>query len=142
MIEIDPNGLDAHAPGAKLDAGKLLPWLFMSGFAHALEAVAEVTTVGARKYTPGGWKHVANGQERYMEAFGRHLTNLGKGRVFDDGPKGTGCRHKAQCIWNLLASLELELTSPGPGSPMEAANQTQFFPVIDHNRVAVTALRQ
>ena len=107
--EKDPHGMDAHAPGAKLDAGKLRPWLCFAGFSRALEAVADVTTKGAVKYTPNGWAQVPDGQERYMEAFGRHLLDLGKGKVMDDGPNGTGCRHKAQMIWNLLASLELEL---------------------------------
>lgn len=104
--EADPNGLDPHAPGAKLDKGKMRPWLMISGFSHALAAVADVTTKGAEKYTPGGWQHVADGQTRYMEAFGRHLMALGRGELHD---KDTGCLHKAQMAWNLLASLELEL---------------------------------
>lgn len=105
-MELDPNGLGAHVPGAKLDAGKMLPWLCISGFANALAAVTEVTTKGAIKYTPNGWVEVADGEQRYMEAFGRHTLELGRGEVFD---ADTGCRHKAQMIWNLLASLELEL---------------------------------
>ena len=109
MAEKDPSGLDAHAPGAKLDAGKTRPWLMESGFARALEEVAKVTTVGAIKYTPNGWAQVEDGPSRYMEAFGRHKTALGKGEILDDGPSGTGCYHKAQMIWNLLASFELEL---------------------------------
>jgi len=107
--EADPHGIDAHVPGAKLDAGKVLPWLCLSGFSRAIHEVAEVTTAGARKYTPNGWISVPNGVDRYMEGFGRHMLEVGKGRVFDDGPGGTGRRHKAQMIWNLLASLELEL---------------------------------
>ena len=106
LTEADPNGLDPHAPGAKLDAGKLLPWLCVAGFANALSAVAEVTTKGARKYTPNGWAKVENGEERYMEAFGRHMFKLGQGERVDID---TQCLHKAQMIWNLLASLELEL---------------------------------
>lgn len=118
--EVDPHGMDAHAPGAKLDAGKLRPWLCISGFSRALEAVADVTTKGAVKYTPNGWAQVPNGEERYMEAFGRHLLALGRGEVMDDGPNGTGCRHKAQMIWNLLASLELELRM-GPKEVIDLA---------------------
>ena len=104
--EADPHGLDQHAPGAKLDAGKVRPWLMISGFSRALQAVAVVTTKGAEKYTPDGWMHVPNGKERYMDAMGRHALALGSGETFD---KDTGAHHKAQMIWNLLASLELEL---------------------------------
>ena len=107
MIEQDPDGLDAHHPGAKLDAGKAMPWLCISGFSRALQAVADVTTKGALKYTPNGWKGVANGEQRYMEAFGRHMLALGQGELIDDD---TQCFHKAQMAWNLLASLELELS--------------------------------
>ena len=104
--ERDPSGRDAHEPGAKLDAGKVMPWLCISGFAHALAAVADVTTKGAIKYTPNGWATVPNGEQRYMEAFGRHTLALARGEGVD---ADTGCLHKAQMIWNLLASLELEL---------------------------------
>lgn len=104
--ERDPNGIDQHAPGAKLDDGKILPWLVLGEFSHALTAVVDVGTKGARKYSPRGWVKVKDGQARYMEAFGRHLLALGRGEQID---QETGCLHKAQAIWNLMASLELEL---------------------------------
>lgn len=106
MSEKDPHGRDPHEPGAKLDAGKLRPWLLISGFPLALRAVTEVTTKGALKYTPNGWMSVPDGEARYMEAFGRHTMTLASGEKVDPD---TGCLHKAQMIWNLLASLELEL---------------------------------
>jgi hypothetical protein len=105
-LEKDPQGRGQHVPGAKLDAGKTRVWLFISGFARALAAVADVTTKGAIKYTPNGWAHVPDGKDRYMEAFGRHALQLGSGEVIDPD---TQCYHKAQMIWNLAASLELEL---------------------------------
>jgi hypothetical protein len=108
--ESDPHGHDPHAPGAKLDAGKLQPWLCIAGFSRALAAVAKVTTVGAVKYTPNGWMSVSNGPERYMEGFARHMLKLGAGETLDTD---TGCLHKAQMIWNLLAALELELRETG-----------------------------
>lgn len=108
-IEADPTGGSLNEPGKKADAGKLLPWLFLAGFANALEETAKVTTLGAKKYTPNGWASVENGPERYMEAAMRHLIYLGQGEKFDCGPGGIGTLHKAQIIWNLLASLELEL---------------------------------
>lgn len=108
MQETDPTGRDPHLPGAKLDNGKPLVWLCLSGFSNALRAVSDVTTKGARKYTPNGWVDVPDGSTRYMEAFGRHLLALGSGETID---ADTGCMHKAQMIWNLMASLELELRS-------------------------------
>lgn len=104
--EKDPDGIDPHSPGAKLDLGKLRGWLCVAGFSRALRAVAQVTTKGAEKYTPNGWARVANGKDRYMEAFARHMFALGSGEQID---QDTGCLHKSQMIWNLLASLELEL---------------------------------
>lgn len=109
-VESDPLGKSQHEHGAKLDAGKPLPWLCMSGFARALTDVVNVTTTGAAKYSPSGWEHVPDGAHRYMEAFGRHTMALARGETRDSD---TGCRHKTQMIWNLLASLELELRNEG-----------------------------
>jgi hypothetical protein len=109
ITESDPSGRALSEPGTKADAGKDLPWLFQTGFANALEEVVKVTTLGARKYTPNGWASVDNGIERYMEGFGRHMQKLSKSETFDNGPGGIGTYHKAQMIWNLLASLELEI---------------------------------
>lgn len=105
-LEKDPQGRGQHVPGAKLDAGKSRVWLCIAGFARAFQAVADVTTKGAIKYTPNGWTQVPDGKDRYMDAFGRHLLKLGTGEIVD---KETQCYHKAQMIWNLAASLELEL---------------------------------
>lgn len=109
IAEKDPTGLELNAPGAKADYGKNRVWLCLGGFSNALLEVARVTTIGATKYTPNGWTSVPDGSIRYMDAFGRHMLDLGTGKVLDDGPGGTGCYHKAQMIWNLLASLELDL---------------------------------
>ena len=106
MKEKDPYGRNPHESGAKLDDGKMRVWLMLSGFSRALEAVADVTTKGAAKYTPNGWMDVPNGEERYMEAFARHMLSVAQGEKYD---MDTLCLHKAQMIWNLLASLELEL---------------------------------
>ena len=111
--ERDPNGIAAHTPGAKLDHGKTRVWLCVSGFSNALLHVADVTTKGANKYTADGWVEVADGEQRYMEAFGRHMLALGSGEKLD---KDTGALHKAQMIWNLLASLELELRREKDGT--------------------------
>jgi hypothetical protein len=105
--EADPSGRDPHQPGAKLDAGKPLVWLMIEGFPRALEAVAKVTTEGAKKYTPHGWRKVPDGYSRYMQAFARHQLALARGELVDPD---TGCMHQAQMVWNLMAALELQLT--------------------------------
>lgn len=104
--EADPFGVPANTPGAKLDAGKIRAWLCVGGFSRALAAVADVTTKGAIKYSPNGWKEVPNGQERYMDAMVRHMLALGRGEQVD---ADTQCLHLAQVAWNALAALELDL---------------------------------
>ena len=52
MSEQDPNGIKPHEPGAKLDAGKMLPWLCISGFARALAAMEIAATRKPRSPIP------------------------------------------------------------------------------------------
>lgn len=100
----DPSGLDAHMPGAKLDADKPDTSLLLM-FARALWAVAKVGTFGARKYTRGGWQEVVEGEQRYKAALLRHLFQSEN----EDYDKESGLLHLAQVAWNALAVLELTL---------------------------------
>ena len=95
--EKDPNGISQHTPGAKLDAGKVRVGLMM-------EEVAKVTTYGAKKYTPNGWRDVPDGIERYGDALARHQL-----RGYNEEIDESGLRHSAMLCWNALAKLELEL---------------------------------
>ncbi len=106
MSEFDPNGKDAHSPGAKLDAGKVRPALVLGGFARALLKVSEVGTKGAAKYTDNGWMEVPDGENRYNEAKVRHWLKEQAGQELD--PE-TGFEHAAHEAWNALARLELIL---------------------------------
>jgi hypothetical protein len=103
--ERDPNGLEPHQPGAKCDHGKRRADLLL-GFSRALEAVADVLTHGAAKYSPNSWKSVPDGVERYTAAMLRHLLAEGRGEERDPD---SGLRHAAQVAWNALARLELML---------------------------------
>lgn len=105
MIETDPTGKDAKQPGAKLDAGKspITQGCFQY-FPRALKAVAEVSFVGAKKYSWKGWEQVPDGINRYGNACGRHLVEENDARDAD-----TGLSHAAQVAWNALARLELIL---------------------------------
>jgi Domain of unknown function (DUF5664) len=107
--EQDPNGLDAHTPGAKLDAGKVRLGLVLEGFSKALIAVGEVGTYGANKYTADGWKKVPNGFERYTDALYRHLLTDECLPIARD--EQSGIPHAAHAAWNALARLELLLSA-------------------------------
>lgn len=105
-LESDPLGIAQHAPGAKLDNGKVRAGMVLMPFARALLAVGDVGTYGARKYSDRGWEAVPNGIERYTDALFRHLMAEGKGQVNDED---TGLLHAAHAAWNALARLELML---------------------------------
>ncbi len=78
--ERDPNGVNQHTSGAKLDVGKnkwhLLPLLVIEGAVEAL-------TFGAAKYTDSGWKNVPDGENRYFSAMMRHYLAIKKGEHID-----------------------------------------------------------
>ena len=102
--ERDPSGLPLNAPGAKADADKTLAGVLLD-FGHALEGVAKVGTMGAAKYSRGGWQQVPNGQQRYMDAAMRHLLKHGQGETHD---AESGLTHLSHAAWNLLAIAELD----------------------------------
>ena len=105
--EADPNGLNQHEPGAKLDRGKIMPRLILHDMSRAISAVSGVGTYGATKYTEGGWRHVNKGFERYTDAMMRHLLKEGVEMIDQE----SGLLHAAQVAWNALARLELLLSA-------------------------------
>ena len=106
--EADPNGISQHDDGAKLDRGK--PDCSLLGmFGLALLAVSEVGTLGAEKYTRGGWRNVPNGIVRYTAAMVRHFLKEDREEYDDELP----VRHAAQVAWNALARLELIIEERG-----------------------------
>lgn len=106
MVETDPTGRAAHEAGAKLDHGKNRLGLVMGGFSRALQAVGEVGTYGATKYSDNGWMQVPDGVDRYTDAMYRHLMKEAAGEQLD---KDTELLHAAHAAWNALARLELML---------------------------------
>lgn len=111
-LEKDPNGIAAHTPGAKMDAGKP-PVLqgVLDYFPLAVEAVANVSAAGAEKYTWKGWEKVPDGINRYGNAMVRHLTKESYEGRYDSefASRGIDVLHAAQVAWNALARLELLL---------------------------------
>jgi hypothetical protein len=102
--DTDPGGLNQHSPGAKMDSGKNRLGLVLGGFAQALQAVGEIGTFGANKYTDNGWMTVPHGQSRYMDAALRHQLKYLSGELVDPD---SGLPHLAHLAWNVLAVLEL-----------------------------------
>lgn len=92
--------------GVKFDNGKIRASLIMCSMARALEAVCEIGTFGANKYTDDGWLEVPNGEQRYTDALFRHMFLEAKGSKYDDD---SGLRHAAHTAWNALARLDIQL---------------------------------
>lgn len=108
----DPNGLDQHAPGAKLDLGKAP--IFdgvLQYFPRALTKVAELSLWGATRYTWEGWRSVPDAFKRYSNAMGRHILKEKTEGLYDldalnDPHHPAEILHATQVAWNALARLE------------------------------------
>lgn len=85
----------APSIGTKHDTGKiqwaLLPWA-------ELKQVAQVMTVGAKKYSPDNWMHVPSGERRYFEAAIRHITARQLGEINDPETKLPHLAHAVCCL--------------------------------------------
>jgi hypothetical protein len=88
--------------GVKFDQGKLRYDLLPP---DVLEALAQILTDGAVKYSDNGWLEVPDGIARYSDAMGRHLLKEAQGEKVDP----SGALHAAHVAWNALARLEIML---------------------------------
>jgi Domain of unknown function (DUF5664) len=104
--EVDPNGLSPKQEGAKLDGNKPNMDLVLGDFAHALLAVAEIGTAGAKKYSESGWLKVPNARTRYRSALLRHYFKE-RTEGLRDLDSEEHYLHAAHAAWNALADLEL-----------------------------------
>ncbi len=122
----DPAKLDRIADlkvlGAKNDAGKLRIGLVDD---VAIEALASVLTLGAHKYSEGGWRHVVDSEQRYYEATMRHLLKWRKflrtRNPIDAIDAETGFPHIAQALCNVHFLAALHLAEFHPEFDGEAA---------------------
>ena len=105
MEEKDPNGIDQHAAGAKMDLGKQRPSLIQDSMSRAIAGVVAVGTFGANKYSDGGWLEVPNGINRYRDAQLRHESKRAQGELLDPD---SGLPHDFHIAWNILAQVELK----------------------------------
>jgi hypothetical protein len=108
MLQTDEKEViaDLHIPGAKDDTGKPPVGMLFEYFPRAIMEVAKVAGFGAKKYTRGGWQSVEDGENRYLDALGRHL--CGK-YIEPEYDSESFLPHLAHAAWDALAILELEL---------------------------------
>lgn len=90
-----------NAAGEKQDKDKPRHGLVVRDFAKALQAIGEIGSYGAKKYSPSNWLMVET--ERYEDAFMRHYLKHLEGDMID--PE-SGYPHLAHAAWNILAILE------------------------------------
>lgn len=104
--EADPTGRKPSDPGSKLDAGKPKAALLRQAGLALLE-IAKVLTIAIEKkgYTRNGWLDVPDGEDRYDDAFWRHILYAATEAV----DKDTGLPHDVQEAVNALFKLELRL---------------------------------
>ena len=110
-------------------------------FPKALKAVADISAMGAKKYSWGGWKDSATFADvyRFEDALGRHLLNEHVDGWYD--PE-SNLLHAAHAAWNALAKLELLLgvvpmkdpIEPNDCLEKEAQNYAQSQGVARTNR--------
>jgi len=117
-LEFDPNGKKASDPGSKLDGGKLLAGELVLSFPRALEALVQVATYGAGKYSRHGFLQVPNAEVRYLDACMRHLLKYGQGEHLD---LESGLPHIDHALWNVAAIVELGRRKEQTKTPPEAA---------------------
>lgn len=101
----DPSLIGTGA--VKYDGGK--PCVFRGAvqyFPRAINAVAEISTFGAKKYAWKGWENVEDGIARYSDAMARHMLKEAQGEEIDPD---SGLLHSAHLAWGALARLELIL---------------------------------
>ncbi len=111
-MELDPNGINQHAAGAKLDYGKApVAKGCLKYFPRAISAVALLSLNGAEKYAWNGWEAVDSGIERYDDALARHIVSEAIEGEMDSvwAAQGKEVLHATAQAWNALARLELIL---------------------------------
>lgn len=84
--------------GRKFDSGKpeygLIP-------PHALEELAVVLTIGAKKYERENWRFVPEAERRYFDALMRHLWAWKRGETHDPETGRHHLGHAACCLFFL-----------------------------------------
>lgn len=128
--EKDPNGIASGVAGAKLDAGKIsVTRGCLHYFPLALMAVAELSCIGAKKYSWKGWESVSDGINRYGDAMGRHELRIAGDYTRRDSD--TGVLEASAVAWNALARLELILRETENAKQLNASAPIRGVGLVD-----------
>ena len=104
----DPSGKSLKEPGTKGDSGKIAVCRgALHYFPRAISAIAELSQIGARKYSWKGWQDVPDGIHRYGDALARHELCIEDDYSRRD--RDTGVLEATAVAWNAVARLELIL---------------------------------
>lgn len=82
--------------GVKADGGKPLPRLLYISLRKTLASMVKVLSIGARKYSPDNWNKVE--QERYWDAFYRHIDAHHSGEMIDPETGEPHLTHAMCCL--------------------------------------------
>ncbi|WP_442777670.1 dATP/dGTP diphosphohydrolase domain-containing protein [Acinetobacter baumannii] len=86
--------------GQKFDSEKPRFSLIPKG---SLAPVINVLEFGARKYSEGNWRKVANAETRYFDAAHRHLNAWWDGQTADPETGESHLAHAVSCLLFLIA---------------------------------------
>jgi hypothetical protein len=108
IVGYDPAADDPPA-GKKFDDGKPPVYQgFTQYFPRAIEAVANVSAFGAKKYNvpynDQNWSRVES--DKFEDSLQRHTDAIARG---EDHAEDSGLLHLAHRAWNAMATLELAL---------------------------------
>lgn len=97
---IDNGGtFNTQVEGVKYDGDKLRFDLIDP---EAMEALADVLTVGALKYSPNNWKRIEPLFDRYIAASLRHINARQKGEKYDPETGALHTSHLLTCVMFLV----------------------------------------
>lgn len=101
--------------GRKFDNGKPMMSLLPP---YAMEEIARVLTMGAKKYEIDNWKYVENGRQRYLDAMLRHINAYIKGEI-NDPEFGTHHLAHAGCCLAFLLDADVSGHPLAPPKPKD-----------------------
>lgn len=79
----------------------------------ALEELADVLTIGAKKYARDNWKYVPDAKRRYFDALQRHIWAWKRGERFDSETGKHHLGHAAACLF-FLYEHDIGKATPEP----------------------------